>query len=204
MLKFNEILKIGMLIMLLSPVLVSAEEEKNETSETIPLNENFERGHTGWSIHKAKEEYKCEVTMDKHFEGKQSLYIETITSPPDTTYYLSIIKSGIPVEAGKEYVLSFYYQLSEVKENTKMYQKWQRRPSVPSLRIQFFDSSGKATTKSTKEYVWISGPFEENVSEWRCLRKIFKTPEKTVEIRITIFFNASGKYWIDNVRCSAF
>lgn len=41
-----------------------------EPSKQILINGGFEEGLMGWSIHKAKEEYKCEVNKDKHFGGK--------------------------------------------------------------------------------------------------------------------------------------
>lgn len=109
--------------------------------------------------------------------------------------------SGIPVDGGKHYQMSVCYYAENVKENSEENKKWLRRPAVPKIRMIFKD---RENSKTNLEYIWLSGSFASGTDGWIAARKIFKTPDNAGMLYLTIFFEAAGDYWLDNIRLDEF
>ena len=164
------------------------------------LRDGFEAEKINWgpSVH-GDCEYR--IVDDKAFAGKKCLFVHVKGQLPDN--YMEVNKGGVPVEPEKQYKISLHYQLADMGENEAYIRTRQRRQGVPKIRLIFSDAKGKKTT-DTRGYVWMSGPWKENVPEWTVLQRVFTTPPRTRLVNISIKFESPGKFWIDEFRLEEF
>lgn len=128
-------------------------------------------------------------------EGDQCLRV-SVDKPFPSGYSLTIPR--IPLEGDQRYVASMRFKSEKVKPNESEKKHWLKRPRLPNLRIIFLDSSGKPCGPAS-EYVWFGAPFKTSTNGWELVKRIFKTPPDAKFARLTVFLQANGIYWLDDV-----
>ena len=171
--------------------------EKSVSPSKIIFSEGFEEKK---DIPEKGKGYKSEIVGDKVYKGQSSLHITVEYSYPN---YYALTWKQILVEGGASYLFSLFYQADNVKENSEEKEKWLKKPNIPKVRIYFYDTSGKICIP-VKEYIWFGGEFKKKTEKWEEIRRIFTAPPEAKTLCLTIFFQAQGDYWMDEVKIEKF
>ena len=164
------------------------------------LHDGFEADEINWapSVHGDCEHAIVDITA---FAGKKCLFVHVKGQLPDN--YMSINRGGVSLEPEKQYKISLHYRLADMGENEAYIRQRYRKQGVPKIRLIFCDAQGKKTTDS-RGYVWVKGPWKENVPEWTVLQRVFTTPPRARAVNISIKFESPGNFWIDDVNLEEF
>ena len=139
---------------------------------------------------------KVNIDEDKSYEGNKSLHIQ-VEKPYPSGGGLTFLR--IKTEVNKEYMISLAFKSDQVKANAKeKIPRWLKKPRLPNVRLIFLNKQKKVCVP-VKKYIWFGKKFKEKTDNWELVRKVFKTPVDAEYLDLTLFFNAQGNYWIDEI-----
>lgn len=147
---------------------------------------------------KGGQDSSVEVVAGPAPEGKKSLHIH-VDKPLPAECILDY--PAIPVEGGRQYLASLHYRAKNVKENSGENRNWRKRPEIPHVRLLF---KGGSDLKPLPDSIWFGGAFTTETGDWVAARKIFNAPPEAKTVSLTIFLQAEGDYWIDNIKLDEF
>ncbi len=110
----------------------------------------------------------------------------------------SLTIPGINIAPGKEYLISVTFKSSQVQANVDQTQAWRKNPRLPNARIIFLDKEQNHCLP-VKDYTWFGLDFKTQTAGWEQIRKIFKSPANAETLSLTVFLNAAGEYWLDQI-----
>jgi Domain of unknown function (DUF4838)/Glycosyl hydrolases family 2, sugar binding domain len=168
-------------------------EMATKQTNKVIFSEGFESDKPKFRQH--TKNAKSAIVDTEFHKGGKSLNIQVLKAYPAT---LSISLPKIKVSGLKEYMMTISFKSENVKANKDQRRAWLKTPRLPSVRIIQLNKSSKVCVP-IKKYIWFGGAFKEKTKNWELIRKVFRTSDATKYLSLTLFFNAQGKYWIDEI-----
>lgn len=173
-------------------LLFSPAQGQNGTSVFL---ESFETKDWAADVGLNESDYRLELSRTAPQDGQQSLRV-SVAGPLPAQCVMRWRQ--VPVQADTVYTFEMFYRVHSARENGAEKSPHLRTPQIPLVRLIPCDAAGKRVVE-TKQYIWAGAPFQTQTDAWQPLRRVFRTPDRTQTVSLTIFLNAQGDYELDAV-----